>query len=87
MPGTIPGRAIFKRGKCADLKLGVKSLYPGHKVSSIEVVFDFLAAYSINLEKERTKILEDKKVGNVTIERSQKWIISQNCEIVKRFTL
>ena len=61
--------------------------YPGHKVSSIEVVFDFLAAYSINLEKELTKILEDKKVVNVTIERSQKWIIFQNCEIVKRFTL
>ena len=50
-------------------------------------MFDFLAAYSINLEKEPTKILEDKKVVNVTIERSQKWIISQNCEIVKRFTL
>ena len=87
MPGTIPARTMFKRDKYADLKLGVQSLYPGHKGSSIEVVFDFLAAYSINLEKELTKILEDKKVVNVTIERSQKWIISQNCEIVKRFTL
>ena len=87
MPGTILARAMFKRDKYADLKLGVKTLYPGHKVSSIEVVFDFLAAYSINLEKELTKILEDKKVVNVTIERSQKWITSQNCEIVKRFTL
>ena len=70
MPGTIPARAMFKRDKYADLKLGVKSLYPGHKVSSIKVVFDFLAAYSINLEKELTKILEDKEVVNVTIERS-----------------
>ena len=87
MPGTIPARTMFKRDKYADLRLGVKSLYPGHKVSSVEVVFDFLAAYSINLEKELTKILEDKKVVNVMIERSQKWIISQNCEIVKRFTL
>ena len=51
-------------------KLGVKRLYPEHKVSSIEVVFHFLAAYSINLEKEVAKILEDKKVVNVTIERS-----------------
>ena len=84
---TVPARTMFKSDKYADLKLGVKSLYPGHKVSSIEVVFDFLPAYSINLEKELTKILEDKKVVNVTIERSQKWIISQNCEIVKRFTL
>ena len=36
----------------------MKSLYQGNKVSSIEVVFDFQAAYSINLEKELTKILE-----------------------------
>ena len=52
MSGTIPARTMFKRDKYVDLKLGVKSLYPGHKVSSIEVVFDFLAVYSINLEKE-----------------------------------
>ena len=73
--GDKPARTMFKRDKYADLKLGVNSLYPGHKVSSIQVVFDFLAAYSINLEKELTKILEDKKVVNETIERSQKWII------------
>ena len=87
MPGTIPARTMFKRDKYADLKFGVKSLYPRHKVSSIEVVFVFIAAYSINLEKELTKILEDKKVVNAKIERSQKWIISQNCGIAKRFTL
>ena len=55
--GTVcmPTRTIFKRDKYADLKLGVKSLYPGHKVRSIEVVFDFLAAYSIGLEKKLTE--------------------------------
>ena len=37
-----------KRDKYADLKLGMKSLYPGHKVSSGEVLFDFLAVYSTN---------------------------------------
>ena len=75
-----------KRDKYADLKLGVKSLYPGHKVSSREVAFDFLAAYSI--QKKLAKFLEDKKVVNVTIERSQKWIVSQNCvQVVKKFTL
>lgn len=46
----------------------MKSLYPEHKVSGIEVVFDFLAAYSINLEKELAKILQNRKVVNVTIE-------------------
>lgn len=78
-----------KRDKYADLKLGVKSLYPGHKVSSREVVFDFLAAYSINIQKKRAKFVEDiKKVVNVTINRSEKWIVSQNCvQVVKKFTL
>ena len=77
-----------KRDKYVDLKLGVKSLYLGHKVSSREVVFDFLAAYSNNIQKKLAKFLEDKKVVNVTIERSQKWIVSQNCvQVVKKFML
>ena len=77
-----------KRDKYADLKLGVKSLYPGHKVSNREVVIDFLAAYSINIQK-RAKFVEDiKKVVNVTINRSEKWIVSQNCvQVVKKFRL
>ena len=54
----------------------MKSLYPGHKVSSREVVFDFLAVYSTNKQRKLAKFLEDKKVVNVTIERSQKWIVS-----------
>ena len=55
---------MFKRDKYADLRIGVKSLYSGHKVSSIEVIFDFLAAYSTHFENELTKILQDKKVVN-----------------------
>ena len=55
---------MFKRDKYADLGVGVKSLYSGHKVSSIEVIFDFLAAYSTHFENELTKILQDKKVVN-----------------------
>ena len=56
LPGTIPARTMFKRDKYTDLRTDVKSLYSGHKVSSIKVIFDFLAAYSINLENELTKI-------------------------------
>ena len=85
-PGTIPARIMSKRVKYAELKLGVKSLYFGHKVSSIEDVFDFLAEYSIDLEKELDKILKDKKVANVSTERSQKWIIPQNCGIYQVYS-
>ena len=54
LPWTIPARIMFKRDKYADLRIGVKSLYFGHKVSSLEVIFDFLAAYSTHLENELT---------------------------------
>ena len=85
LPWTIPARKMFKRDKYADLRIGVKSLCSGHKVSSIIVIFDFLAAYSTHIENELTKTLQDKKVVSKTIEKSQKWIVSQNCKIVKRF--
>ena len=48
---------MFKRDKYADLRLRVKSVFAGHKVSSVQVVFDFLAAHSINLAKELADIL------------------------------
>ena len=57
------------------IKLGVKSLYPEHKVSSMEVVFHFLAAYSINLEKEVAKILEDKKARERNYKKIDGWFL------------
>ena len=63
VPGTIPARTLFKRDKYTDLRLEVKSLHPGHKVSSVEVVFDFLAAHSIILAKELADILQEKKAA------------------------
>ena len=57
---------MFRRDKNVDLKLEVKSLYSGHKVSSLNVVFDFLAVDSINLEDGQAKVSKDKKVVNVT---------------------
>ena len=83
-PGKITMRTKHKKDKYIDLKLGIKNLYPGHKVKLITVVFDFLAAYYKDLEEELTSIL-DNNLAKTTIERSQKWIISQNCEIVKGF--
>ena len=75
MPGTVPARTMLKRDKYADLRIGVKSLYSGHKVSSIQVIFNFLAAYSINLDNE-LRINYDftirKKVVSKNIEKSQK---------------
>ena len=71
LPGTIPAR-----DKYADLGIGVNTLYSGHKDSSIEVIFYFLAAYSTYLENELTKNLQDTGVESKTIQKSQKWIIN-----------
>ena len=66
---------MLKRDKYEDLRIGVKSLYSGHKASSIQVIFNFLAAYSINLDNE-LRINYDftirKKVVSKNIEKSQK---------------
>lgn len=83
-PGTIPDRTKNKQEKYVDLRLGIKYLYPGFKVSQINVVFDYLGAHHKELNKDLSKLF-GTQVTNLTIERSQKWIISQNCEIVKRF--
>ena len=64
-----------------DIRLGIKNLYPGYKVKLITIVFDFLGAYYKELN-----MLFGPKVARLTIERSQNWVISQNCEIVKRFS-
>ena len=82
--GKITMSTKHKKDKYIDLKLGIKNLYLGHKVKLITVVFDFLAVYYKDIEEELTSIV-DNNLAKTTIERSQKWIISQNCEIVKRF--
>ena len=84
-PGTIAERTKYKQNKYVDLRLGIKNLYPGYKVKLITIVFDYLGVYNKDLDKE-LNMLFGPKVARVTIERSQKWVISQNCEIVKRFS-
>ena len=84
-PGSIAERTKYKNNKYVDPRLGIKNLYPGHKVKLITTVFDYLGAYYKDLEKELNALF-GPKVARFTIERSQKWVISQNCEIVKRFS-
>ena len=84
-PGTIAGRTKYKQNKYVDLRWEIKNLYPGYKVKLITIVFDYLGVYNKDLDKE-LNMLFGPKVARVTIALSQKWVISQNCEIVKRFS-
>ena len=83
-PGTIAERTKYKQNKYVDLRLRTKNLNPGYKVKLITIVFDYLGAYNKDLDKE-LNMLFGPKVARETIERYQKWVISQNCEIVERF--
>ena len=88
-PGTIAERTKYKQNKYLDLRLGIKNLYPGYKVKLITTVLDYLGAYYKDLDKDLNKdlnMLFGSKVARLTIERSQTWVISQNREVVKRFS-
>ena len=78
IPGTIAERTKYKQNKYVDLRLGIKNLYSGYKVKLITIVFDYLGVYNKDLDKE-LNMLFGPKVARVTIERSQKLVISQNC--------
>jgi len=84
IPGTIAARTEYRH--YIDFKLGIKNLYPGYKVKLINIVFDYLGAYYKPLHKE-PNMLFGPQVPRLTNEWSQKWNISQDCEIVKRFFL
>ena len=53
IPGTIAERTKYKqRKKYVDLRLGIKSLYPGYKVKLITIVFDYLGVYNKDLDNK-----------------------------------
>ena len=64
-----------------------KQLYPNHQITQVNIVFDFPSNYHHNLIK--AEIIENITASLVEAHylllRSQKWIVSQNAEIIKNF--
>ena len=58
---------------------------PGLNSPEINVVFDFLAGYNKTLEENLNDFMGGKQTAKKVIQQCQKWIFSQNCEIVKYF--
>ena len=73
-----------KREKYMDLRPILKRMYPGHKITQVNVVFDFLSAYHTNLIRKLTDV--GLTEGPNILRKCQEWVISQNCEIVKSCT-
>ena len=55
------------------------------RIDQINVVFDFLGCYSKQLECQIKSLCEGEKEAKLVIEQCQKWVLSQNSEIVKTF--
>ena len=88
---SVPSRKdqredITKQEKYNGLRRGIKNLYKNHRVTQINIALDFLGGYHVNLEKDLTQPTKNKKhTEYLAIKKSQKWIVAQNNEIVKKF--
>ena len=82
---TIADKTAKKQEKYTELPAGVKQLYKNTSVKQINIVFDFLGGYHEELRKGLSSIMNTDKELAFLIERSQKWIIYQNANIVKKF--
>ena len=85
--GLISDRWKTKQDKYREVRAGIKHQYPDYKVNQVNVIFDFLAEYHQSLKNDLNEHLtgKNKEETQYLIMKSQKWIISQNVEIVKNF--
>ena len=83
--GKIPERELYKQAKYTALRAEIKRLYKVKEILQINVVFDFLAGYNKTLEENLKDFTGGKQAVKKVIQQCQKWILNQNCEIVKYF--
>ena len=83
--GRIKEKTLMKQEKFIDQRKGIKNLCKDHTVTQINVVFDFLGGYYTKMEEELNNITGTDKETEYIIIKCQKWLLSQNNEIVKKF--
>ncbi|KXJ20792.1 hypothetical protein AC249_AIPGENE424 [Exaiptasia diaphana] len=79
--GKIQERDKMKTNKYADLRASLKRLYPDYIITQVNLVFDFLSGYHKDLVNKLNNVGITDSMN--VIRKCQKWIIGQNCEIVK----
>ena len=83
-PGCIAKREKEKQDKYSEMRKSLERLNRGYEIDQINVVFDFLGCFSKQLECQIKRLCEGEE-AKLVIEQCQKWVLSQNCEIVKTF--
>eukprot|EP00112_Aurelia_sp_Birch-Aquarium-sp1_P019298 Seg4747.2 transcript_id=Seg4747.2/GoldUCD/mRNA.D3Y31 product="hypothetical protein" protein_id=Seg4747.2/GoldUCD/D3Y31 len=84
-PGCVAKREKEKQDKYSEMRKSLERLNRGYEIDQINVVFDFLGCYSKQLESQIKGLCEGENEAALVIEQCQKWVLSQNCEIVKTF--
>ena len=83
--GKIKGRELYKQAKYTELRADIKRPYKVKETQQINAVFDFLADYNKTLEENPRHFTGRKQTAKKVIQQCQKWILSQNSQIVKYF--
>ena len=84
MPGRKDhGKTSMKQEKYIHLWKGIKNLNKEHTVSQMLCLFELLGGYFMKIKKELNHITGTDKETEYIIIKCQKWLLSQNNEIVK----
>ena len=81
----IAERLEEKQAKYIELRARIKRGYKSIGVYQINIVFDFLGGHHEQLRCDLRSITSTDKELSYVIERCQKWVLSQNVNIVKKF--
>ena len=81
--GMISQREERKTQKYEELRTDT-GFRKDYKVKQINIVMDFLANFGKTLPKELKSMGLDSKEILLVLQQSQKWIMTKNCNIVKR---
>ena len=82
---TIINNNNNKQQKYGEMRKSLEKMYPEHDVDQINIIFDFLACYSKQLYTKMENLIGNCKTTTLILKQSQKWLMSQNCEIVRHF--
>ena len=74
-----------RRTKYIELREGIKRQYKSTGIYQINIDFDFLGGHHERVRNDLGSITSTDKELSYLIERCQKWILSQNVNIVKKF--
>ena len=82
--GKIEERTLTKQNKYTDLRYGLKRLYSLDTIIQINVVMDFVGGYHSKLVNDFINLFGERRTVVELLMDCQKWVWSQNCEIIKK---